>query len=156
MRPRVGGMGQEGTLTLGNGVLTLTKGANRSLRPALVLVRRYVGLLLAVFLLLAGLTGLVLAFQGELDVALNGDWLTVAAPSTGASRLDPFELARRAQSLNPDDLSYNDASPVFVHLHLAPRERPLGVGAPSHLRLVRGGAELASGVPANPARDPRL
>lgn len=52
------------------------------MRTKLVLVHRYLGLALAGLLFLAGLTGAMLAFQRELDAALNPD--LYRAQSTGA------------------------------------------------------------------------
>lgn len=43
------------------------------MRQALVLLHRYLGLTLAAFLFVAGLTGAVLAFQQEVDATLNPD-----------------------------------------------------------------------------------
>lgn len=61
------------------------------MRQALVLFHRYVGLALAGFLVMAGLTGAVLAFQRELDAALNPHLFRVE--SRGAHL--PLEVLRR-------------------------------------------------------------
>ena len=61
------------------------------LRRAAIVVHRYVGLVLAVFLLTAGLTGALLAFYTELHVGLNPGLVGVTSDA-GAKRLDPFLL----------------------------------------------------------------
>ena len=61
------------------------------MRQILVLFHRYVGLALAGFLILAGLTGAVLAFQRELDTALNPHLFQV---QSGGARL-PLEVLRQ-------------------------------------------------------------
>jgi uncharacterized iron-regulated membrane protein len=81
--------------------------ARRSMRPFWILVHRYVGLFIAVFLLLAGLTGSILAFHQELDEALNADLLLVQPDGLNARPLGPVDLARLMQAVTPDDLSYH-------------------------------------------------
>ncbi|MBO1323776.1 PepSY domain-containing protein [Acetobacter sp. TBRC 12305] len=56
-------------------VLTL-----KTIRPTLVRMHRYTGLLLAAILFTAGLTGSLCAFQGEIDAALNPDLFRAAHP----------------------------------------------------------------------------
>ena len=74
----------------------------RSLRSAAILLHRYVGLAMTVFLVIAGLTGSLLAFYHELDAALNPSLLYATAPSHDARPLDPFELRERALSAFPE------------------------------------------------------
>lgn len=68
------------------------------MRAILVLLHRYIGLATAVFLLLAGLTGSLLAFNHELD-----EWLNPAfykAPAEGQA-LPPGSLVDRVQTQHP-------------------------------------------------------
>ncbi|MDI2146208.1 MULTISPECIES: PepSY domain-containing protein [unclassified Pseudomonas] len=68
------------------------------MRSFLVLLHRYIGLATAVFLLLAGITGSILAFNHELDEWLNPGFY---AASTEGSRLAPGELVDAVQSAHP-------------------------------------------------------
>lgn len=68
------------------------------MRAFLVLLHRYIGLATAVFLLLAGLTGSVLAFNHELDEWLNPQFYE--ATSVG-ERLPPGALVDAVQSAHP-------------------------------------------------------
>jgi len=72
-------------------------------RPFLIYLHRYVGLLLAPFLVIVGLTGSALAFYHELDRWLNPSMLTVPIPQTldQASLFDPFALHERTESQEP-------------------------------------------------------
>jgi len=60
-----------------------------------VLIHRYAGLAMTVFLVLVGVTGSVLAFYHELDRWLNPALLTV--PVRDGPMLDPFTLRERAE-----------------------------------------------------------
>ncbi len=64
-----------------------------------VLLHRYAGLAMTLFLVIVGLTGSVLAFYHELDRWLNPELLTVAVRE--APMLDPFTLHDRAEALEP-------------------------------------------------------
>ena len=64
-------------------------------------MHRYVGLAMAVFLVVAGVTGSFLAFYHELDVALNPELFRAPIPAQDASLLDPFSLRARAESQLP-------------------------------------------------------
>lgn len=64
-------------------------------------IHRYVGLVMAVFLITAGLTGTVLAFHREIDAALNPDLMQVSRPP-GVERLEAFELQRRVLPQLPE------------------------------------------------------
>ena len=68
------------------------------MRAFLVLLHRYIGLAIAVFLLLAGLTGSVLAFNHELDEWLNPQFYK--ATSVG-ERLPPGALVEAVQTAHP-------------------------------------------------------
>ena len=73
-------------------------------RQTAVRLHRWCGLAMAAFLVLASLTGAVLAFREELDPWLAPELHRVAMTQadTAASLLDPFELrARAARSLPP-------------------------------------------------------
>lgn len=61
-------------------------------RRAILLVHRYVGLTMAAFLVVAGLTGSMMAFYPQLDAVLNPELFQVAPPHAGATTLDPFTL----------------------------------------------------------------
>ncbi|HET8760129.1 MAG TPA: PepSY-associated TM helix domain-containing protein, partial [Nitrospiria bacterium] len=67
-------------------------------RPFWVLVHRYAGLAMAIFLTIAGLTGTVIAFNHELDEWLNPALFTT--PSTGEP-LPTVELIARVERANP-------------------------------------------------------
>ena len=84
--------------------------AERSrVRTALLLVHRYVGLAMAAFLLVAGLTGALLAFYRELDGALNPALLRAKPPYPGAEPLAAFELTERIQAQLPPGLTLREA-----------------------------------------------
>jgi len=72
------------------------------LRQLAIVVHRYVGLVLAVFLLVAGLTGSLLVFYAELDRLCAARLQVVAPPHPGAPLLAPFTLADRVQKRLPD------------------------------------------------------
>ena len=72
------------------------------MRTTLVLAHRYAGLVLAGFLLLAGITGSLLAWNEELDAALNPGLLRATAPAPGAQALDPLRLRAALASRYPD------------------------------------------------------
>lgn len=70
-------------------------------RPLWVVVHRWAGLNLALFLALAGLTGALLAFYDELHAA-TADWVRVAPPHPAARALDPVALLEAAERGAPD------------------------------------------------------
>ncbi|RSZ42500.1 MULTISPECIES: PepSY-associated TM helix domain-containing protein [unclassified Variovorax] len=72
-------------------------------RQLLLRLHRWMGLASAAFLVLAGLTGSLLAFEDELEVRFNPG-LFVVAPPAGPDRprqFDPFELRDMAQRAAP-------------------------------------------------------
>lgn len=85
------------------------------LRTVALLVHRYVGVLIAVFLLVAGLTGTLLVFQEELDRFFAPSLIVARPPFPGAPLLEPFELAARIGRTMPEA---NRA----VHFDLEPDE----------------------------------
>ena len=75
-----------------------------------VLIHRYVGLSMTIFLVIVGLSGSVLAFRDPLDLFLNPDLLRVA--TRNAPMLDPLDLIEKAEANNPD--MRVDAAPLYV------------------------------------------
>lgn len=71
------------------------------LRPLLVLIHRYVGLALAGFLLLAGLTGSLLAWNSELEALVSPSLFKASPPAPDATPLDPLLLREKVQADNP-------------------------------------------------------
>ena len=69
-------------------------------RPAFVLLHRWVGLVLAGFLVLEGLTGSLLAFNIQLTRLLNPHLF--AAAGAGATPLTLAQLAERGEALHPE------------------------------------------------------
>lgn len=62
------------------------------MRPALAALHRYAGLLMAGFLIVAGVTGSALAWKDELEAAMLPAVFRVAPPTPGAAPLDPLLL----------------------------------------------------------------
>ncbi len=101
-----------------------------ALKNALIVVHRYVGLTISVFLILAGVTGSLLAFYPQIDRLLNPALLSVAPPHAEAQLLDPFVARERLNAqlpegkrvdgvvlFRPHDFPYNywiDGKEVFV------------------------------------------
>jgi uncharacterized iron-regulated membrane protein len=77
-----------------------------SVRKAALLLHRYVGLAVAVFLLVAGLTGSVLAFYHELDVAL-APHLYAARVHGRTKPIDALTLRDQALSRVPEGAAIN-------------------------------------------------
>jgi uncharacterized iron-regulated membrane protein len=65
------------------------------MRALFVLIHRYFGLVMAGFLILAGLTGSVMAWFDELEAATNPRLFRVLPPSADATPLDPLRLRER-------------------------------------------------------------
>lgn len=74
------------------------------LRPALVVLHRWVGLVMASFLLVAGLTGALLAWYEELEAWVNPELVLAAPPSDGARPQDPLHLREQLQATQPQAL----------------------------------------------------
>lgn len=70
-------------------------------RRVAVRVHRWVGLVMAGFLLLAGLTGALLVWYHELDGAINAPLMEVAPPSPGMPPMDGLALRERVQAAYP-------------------------------------------------------
>lgn len=78
----------------------------RSPRPLLVWMHRYVGLAMAGFLIVAGLTGALLVWFHELDAAFNPGLMRVSPPEETASgplrKLDPLVLREQVRAAFPE------------------------------------------------------
>lgn len=72
------------------------------MRSTFVLIHRYVGLVMAGFLLIAGLTGALLAWNHELEELVNSDLYRVQPPSANAHLLDPLILREQLLAQYPD------------------------------------------------------
>ena len=62
------------------------------MRQTFILIHRYVGLVIALFLVVAGLTGSLLTFYHELDTAINPSLMKVEPPHKNAQVMDPLQL----------------------------------------------------------------
>lgn len=76
-----------------------------SLRGWLAIAHRLVGLTLAAFLMVAGLTGSLLVWNTELDTALNPHWLRTTVSLTSAQPMDALELRDVVQARHPNALA---------------------------------------------------
>ena len=65
------------------------------MRAFLVLLHRYIGLATALFLLMAGLTGSILAFNHELDEWLNPEFYTASSEGQRGRAQQPSRRSRR-------------------------------------------------------------
>jgi uncharacterized iron-regulated membrane protein len=83
---------------------TKSRAQRLALRAAALWVHRYVGLFMTVFLVVAGLTGSLLAFYHELDELLNPALYHVRPPTPDAPMLDPFEQREALQRQLPPGL----------------------------------------------------
>ncbi|MDQ7246733.1 PepSY-associated TM helix domain-containing protein [Dongia sedimenti] len=81
------------------------------LRPILVLIHRFVGLAIAAFLFISGVTGAVISWDHELDELINPH--LVEAPGRGAF-LDPLVLA--------DRIAVDDPHSFITYVPLHPEE----------------------------------
>lgn len=70
-------------------------------RSMALLAHRYVGLIMALFLLIAGLTGSALAFRHELEAIISPQLLRAKAPSPDSRPLDPLELRDALEATLP-------------------------------------------------------
>ena len=99
------------------------------MRRVFVWIHRYVGLAMALFLIIEGVTGSLLAFRGDLTAFLDPR-LVAARPSPEARRLDLATLAEQAEALMP-----NATAAYFFRLRddqvivrMAPRRRSSRAG----------------------------
>ncbi len=72
------------------------------MRRFISLIHRYVGLIMAVFLLIAGLTGAILAWYHELDAMLNPQLMQIQALSPDAQPLSPLVLREHVKARYPE------------------------------------------------------
>jgi uncharacterized iron-regulated membrane protein len=72
------------------------------MRRTAVLIHRWAGLAMAGFLLVAGLSGAVLAWYHELDALVNPGLTHAPAPAPGVVPLDPLTLRERVQAAYPE------------------------------------------------------
>jgi uncharacterized iron-regulated membrane protein len=70
-------------------------------RVALVWLHRWVGLVMALFLVIAGLTGSLLVWYHELDRVFAAQLYRLPAPTQHAAPLDPLLLRERVQAAYP-------------------------------------------------------
>ena len=86
------------------------------MRPALAALHRYAGLLMAGFLIVAGVTGSLLAWKDELEAALLPAVLRVAPPAPGAAPLDALLLRGTVAARFPQaDVAYAPLSAPAGH-----------------------------------------
>ena len=118
-----------------------------------VLVHRYAGLYMAFFLLVAGLTGSILAFYGDIY-----DWLNPPekiALQTG-SRFDELTLRERAQTLVPhgqiNQLNFNRKPDQAYTAFFTPRIDP-GTGKPYELAFTTLSLDPYTGVETSRLQD---
>lgn len=79
-------------------------------RKLALVVHCWVGLAMAAFLIVAGVTGSLMAFYPQLDRLLNPELLRVDPPESGTPLLDPFELRERALTQLPHGTKLNAVS----------------------------------------------
>ena len=94
-------------------------------RDVCMRVHRWSGLAIALFLLLAGLSGAVIAYEHELETALLPGWFEVEPRGEAMS---PFELARIAERLDPlatvTRVELNREPAASAWMTMAPRPDP--------------------------------
>jgi uncharacterized iron-regulated membrane protein len=72
------------------------------MRHTIVLIHRYIGLTMAGFLLVAGLTGSLLAWNDELEAAISPHLFFVTPPAPDARPIDPLALRERVVERYPN------------------------------------------------------
>lgn len=96
------------------------------MRPWLVALHRYVGLALAGFLCLTGLTGALLAWNDPLQAWTDPHLFVASAAPAGTAALDPLVLRDRVAASHPDalvlyvPLSRPDGATFTFYLRAAP------------------------------------
>lgn len=73
-----------------------------TVRQRFVVLHRYVGLVMAGFLIIACLTGALLVWYYELDALINPQWLQVEPPAAHSEPLSPFALRDQVDAAYPD------------------------------------------------------
>lgn len=118
------------------------------MRPLLVTLHRWMGLLIAAFLFVAGLTGAVIAWDHELDEWLNPQLFKARGPTTAAP-MTPLDLARRLEAADARlRVSYVPLHPEAGHtvmLGVAPRIDS-ATGAPFRLGFNQVAIDPATGT----------
>ncbi len=100
----------------------MVTGVGRSPRGALLLLHRYIGLLLALFLALAGITGSLLAWNEELEAVISPQLFRVQPPAPSSARIDPVRLHAMVRERYPDafvarlPLEYSEGRSVLFAL----------------------------------------
>ena len=88
-----------------------------------VWLHRWVGLALAAFLVLVGLTGAILSFKTRIDRLINPKLFV--EPEAGATLLDPATLAERAEAWFPQmRVGFFAVESDQVEIHCLPRVNP--------------------------------
>lgn len=95
-----------------------------------VIAHRWAGLTIALFLIVAGSTGTLLAFNDELTDATQ-PWRVISSPAPGAKLLDPLMLNAAAQRASPPGYSV-DGLRLNVEPH---RTLTVGLAPPKDSRL---------------------
>jgi uncharacterized iron-regulated membrane protein len=103
------------------------------MRRILVLGHRWAGLVMAGFLVLAGLTGALLAWYHELDEALSPAWFRTAPAPSDRLPLDPLTLRERVAAQRPEAL-----------VHYVSLRRAAGENAVFYLEARPGAPPLAN------------
>jgi uncharacterized iron-regulated membrane protein len=83
-------------------------------RQTWVIAHRWAGLSLALFLIIAGLTGALMAFYDEIEVAIAPHLHLAQPPSPQAAMLSPIELREKVQA------AYPGAVINYLPLHVEP------------------------------------
>jgi len=86
------------------------------MRQGFIIVHRYTGLAMALFLVVAGLTGSLLAFNHELDAWLNPRLMRVSAPSNNHVPMDSLVLREQLEKKLPN------VAVTYAPLHMKPSE----------------------------------
>ncbi len=73
-----------------------------TVRQRFVVLHRYAGLVMAGFLIIAGLTGALLVWYYELDAVINPQWLQVDPPAAHSEPRSPFALRDQVDAAYPD------------------------------------------------------
>lgn len=94
------------------------------MRQNFVIVHRYVGLLMALFLVIAGFTGMLIAFYDELEALLLPE-LVLVAPVANQPMLAPMVLNSMMQKQYPDAMfnrvNLHQEAGKSVRFHLRPK-----------------------------------
>jgi len=108
---------------MGNRSISLS-GANLLARRITVLLHRWIGLLMAVFLIIVGITGSILAFKEDIERFLTPDLFAIQ-PHSEAGQLDLATLAEMAERADPRiRVGYFSISEYRADMKIAPRTDP--------------------------------